>query len=97
MLELIISFRSSSNIPSSIKVDQVSLGQLGREGEIGTQYAEETARMIPVLERHIANGSIKAVDTEVFEGVGWDKLIEALAYYSSGKADKKIVVRVQDE
>lgn len=73
------------------------MAQLGREGDLGAHVDKETTRLVPILERYVANETIKPAEIELFEGVGWEKLIEAFAYSSSGKASKKIVVRVQED
>jgi hypothetical protein len=52
--------------------------------------------VIPIIEGHIANGSITPVEFDLFETKGWEGLRDAMGYYTSGKATKKIVVQVQD-
>lgn len=82
--------------PSGIHLNCVLTGQIGREGKGADQITAQAAEMVPILEGHIADGTIRPVECEVYKGVGWDRLVQAIEYYEQGLARKKLVVRVQD-
>ena len=72
------------------------MGQLSRADDLDGSAAEEMAKMIPALEGHLANGTITPVEYAMCEGMGWEKLNEAMATQDLGKRKKCIIVRVQD-
>lgn len=88
--------RSNYTVPAGVTEYQVSVGMLGRDSVIGRHITEETAKLIPALERHIAAGTIRPVECELFDESGWGALIDGVRYYAEGKAAAKLVVRVQD-
>ncbi|KND93394.1 Zinc-type alcohol dehydrogenase-like protein [Tolypocladium ophioglossoides CBS 100239] len=83
-------------VPDGVKEYHVRFGELGRDGDIGKHVTQETAKWTPVLAGHIAQGTITPVELEVYDGNGWQALIEAFKCYAHGKAKKKVVVRVQN-
>lgn len=71
-------------------------GMIGREGEMGAHVTGQITKMIPLLESHIADGTITPVDCELFDGVGWEPLKDAISFFEAGKSKKKLIVRVQE-
>lgn len=55
------------------------------------------ASWIPRFEAYLAEGTLKPIEYQVVEGVGWEKIIQGIQDLENGKAAKKIVVRVQSE
>ncbi|SPO01224.1 related to oxidoreductase [Cephalotrichum gorgonifer] len=89
---------SPFNTPSTIKEYRAELGHLGRYDEdLGATVSKQIAEWIPNLEEHIKHGSIKAIDYELVEGLGWEKAIEGLEKLTDGKATRKLAVVVGTE
>lgn len=55
------------------------------------------ASWIPRLEVHLEAGTLKPIEYQLVDGVGWEKIIQGIHDLENGKAAKKIVVRVQSE
>jgi hypothetical protein len=90
--------RSPFNTPATIKEYRAELGHLGRLNEaIGIAVTKDIVEWIPTLETHLAVGTLKPIDYQVVDGVGWDKVIQGIQELGAGKATKKIVVRTQPE
>ncbi|KAH7165460.1 chaperonin 10-like protein [Dactylonectria macrodidyma] len=89
---------SEFNTPSSIKEYRAELGHLCRlDEELGTQVTNDIAGWIPTFETHLAVGTLKPIQYQVADGMGWDSVIQGIQDLEGGKALKKIVVRVQKE
>ena len=77
------------------------LGQLGREdgsgeeGVFGRSTTGAVRGFVPILEAHLAQGSLKPLDYEVVEGVGYEAVVEGIKRQEKGGLKKKLVVRVQ--
>ncbi|GAB1309949.1 hypothetical protein MFIFM68171_00159 [Madurella fahalii] len=88
---------SDINAPSSIVVYLVQLGLIGRFDDLsGAQVSSRVADWIPGLERCVDSGCLRPLQYHEVEGVGWDKVIDAIAGMETGKSLKKPVARVQD-
>lgn len=57
----------------------------------------DIASWIPTLETHLAAGTLKPIEYEVADGVGWGKVIQGIQDLENGKITKKLVVRTQSE
>ncbi len=57
---------------------------------------KDIAGWIPTFEAHLAAGTLKRVEYQVVDGVGWDKVIEGIQQQEAGPA-KKLIVRTQTE
>ncbi|KAM0350620.1 hypothetical protein ACHAPU_003106 [Fusarium lateritium] len=89
-------WRQSTTAP--IKEYKASLGHLYRLDEpIGTQVTADMVKYIPTLEKHLAAGTLKPLQHQEVDGVGWDRVIQGIQELEAGKAEKKIVVRTQEE
>ncbi|UNI18618.1 hypothetical protein JDV02_004873 [Purpureocillium takamizusanense] len=84
-------------VPAGINEYQVRIGMLGRDTDIGRHISEETAKLVPVLEGHVAKGTLGPIEFDVFDESGWGALVDAIKYYAEGKAAKKLLVRLQGE
>jgi hypothetical protein len=90
--------RSPFNTPSSIKEYRAELGHLCRLDEaIGQAVTKDIASWIPTFEAHLAAGTLKAIEYQLANGVGWESVIQGIQDLEAGKAAKKIVVRTQAE
>lgn len=90
--------RSPFNTPSTFKEYRAELGHLCRYDEpLGAEMTRDIAGWIPTFEKHIAAGTLKPVEYQVVEGVGWESVIQGIQDLESGKAPKKLVVRIQKE
>lgn len=90
--------RSPFSTPSSINEYRADLGHLCRPNERdGAQITSNIASWIPLLEKHIAAGTLKPLEHHVVDGVGWEKVIQGIQDMEGGKIGKKIVVRTQEE
>lgn len=88
--------RSPFNTPSPIKEYRAELGHLCRYDEaVGAQVTKHIASWIPTFETHLAAGTLKPVEYQVVDGVGWESVIQGIKDLEAGKAAKKIVVRTQ--
>jgi hypothetical protein len=68
---------------------------MGRsEGEFGPKITSDIASWVPWFERQLALGNLKTIEFETVNGTGWEKVIEGIKLLESGKASKKILVRV---
>ncbi len=83
--------------PTFIKEYRTRLGQIGRDGPIGDEVSQSIKGWIPTFEAYLEAGVLKALEYQAVPGMGWEKVVEGLASLESGKAVKKIVVKVQDE
>ncbi|KAK4129163.1 GroES-like protein [Parathielavia appendiculata] len=89
---------SPFNTPSTIKEYRAELGHLCRLNEpIGQTVTKEIASWIPTFETHLAAGTLKPIEYQLGDGVGWESVIRGIQDLEAGKAAKKIVVRIQDE
>ncbi|KAF4958298.1 hypothetical protein FGADI_2464 [Fusarium gaditjirri] len=89
---------SPFSTPSSINEYRADLGHLCRPNERdGPKITSDIAYWIPLLERHIAAGTLKPLEHHVVDGVGWEKVIQGIQDMESGKIGRKIVVRTQEE
>ncbi|KAH7220294.1 chaperonin 10-like protein [Fusarium oxysporum] len=89
---------SPFSTPSSINEYRADLGHLCRPNERdGAQITSNIANWIPLLEKHIAAGTLKPLEHHVADGVGWEKVIQGIQDMEGGKIGKKIVVRTQEE
>ncbi|QGI69963.1 hypothetical protein CEK26_002296 [Fusarium fujikuroi] len=85
---------SPFSTPSSISEFRADLGHLCRPNETdGAQITSNIAKWIPLLERHIAAGTLKPLEHHVVDGVGWEKVIQGIQDMESGKFGKKVVPR----
>ncbi|KAG7292856.1 hypothetical protein NEMBOFW57_002901 [Staphylotrichum longicolle] len=90
--------KSPFNTPPTIKEYRAELGHLCRLDEpIGAAVTKDIASWIPTFETHLAAGTLKPIEYQVVDGVGWEKVIQGIQELESGKAAKKIVVRTQNE
>jgi hypothetical protein len=90
--------RSEFKTPSTIKEYRAELGHLCRFDEpLGVEVTRDIASWIPTLETHLAAGTLKPIEYEVADGVGWDKVIQGIQDLENGKIAKKLVVRTQSE
>lgn len=64
--------------------------------QIGIETTTDLASWIDGFEGHLAAGTLKPLEYQLFDGVGWQAVIDAIALLESGKAAKKLVVKVQD-
>lgn len=92
----VLSSSTEFHTPVFVQEYRVKTGQLGREDVVGRHVTSETAKMIPLLEAHIADGTITPVECEMYKGVGWETLAKAIGYFEAGRASKKPIVRVQE-
>lgn len=84
--------------PSTIKEYRAELGHLCRlDDPIGAQVTRDIASWIPALEAHLAAGTLKPLEHQVVDGIGWEKLVEGIQLLESGRAERKLVVRTQEE
>ncbi|KAK7429044.1 hypothetical protein QQZ08_004451 [Neonectria magnoliae] len=84
--------------PATINEYRAELGYLCRLDEaLGIEVTSVITDMIPIFEPHLAAGTLKPIQYQVADGMGWDKVIEGIQDLENGKAAKKIVVRVQKE
>ncbi|KAJ4258252.1 hypothetical protein NW762_008401 [Fusarium torreyae] len=89
---------SEFSTPSSINEYRAELGHLCRLDEPdGAQVTSDISGWIPSLEAHLAAGTLRALEYQVVDGVGWDKVIQGIKDLEGGKGAKKIVVRTQEE
>ncbi|KAF9781025.1 hypothetical protein IL306_014722 [Fusarium sp. DS 682] len=89
---------SPFSTPASIIEYRADLGHLCRPNERGgVEITANVARWIPLLEKHLATGTLKPLEHHVVDGVGWDKVIQGIQDMEGGKIGKKIVVRTQKE
>ncbi|CAM1506003.1 Fc.00g116400.m01.CDS01 [Cosmosporella sp. VM-42] len=89
---------SEFKTPTSIKEYRAELGHLCRLDEpLGIEVTRDIASWIPALEDHLAAGTLKPIQYEIVDGLGWGKVIQGIQDLESGKAVKKIVVRIQEE
>lgn len=58
---------------------------------------EDITSWIQTFETHLAVGTLKPIQYQVADGMGWEAVIQGIQDLESGKAQKKIVVRVQKE
>jgi hypothetical protein len=49
------------------------------------------------LEGHFEAGTIKPLEYELVDGLGWGRLIGGIRQLEDGKVSKKLVVKVQEE
>ncbi|KAF4965825.1 hypothetical protein FSARC_6418 [Fusarium sarcochroum] len=83
---------SEFSTPSSINEYRAELGHLCRLDEPdGAQVTSDISGWIPALEAHLAAGTLKPLEYQVIDGVGWDKVIQGINDLEGGKAAKKIV------
>jgi hypothetical protein len=91
-------FRSDVSAPAPIKEYRASLGHLYSLDEpIGARVTADIIKRLPTLERYLAAGILKPLEYQSVDGVGWDKVIQGMKLLEGGKAEKKIVVRTQEE
>ncbi|KAM0560091.1 hypothetical protein ACHAPJ_004051 [Fusarium lateritium] len=89
---------SEFSTPSSINEYRAELGHLCRLDEPdGAQVTSDISGWISSLEAHLAAGTLKPLEYQIVDGVGWDKVIQGIKDFEGGKAAKKIVVRTQEE
>ncbi|KAJ4179468.1 hypothetical protein NW767_014601 [Fusarium falciforme] len=89
---------SEFKTPSTIKEYRAELGHLCRFDEpLGVEVTRDIASWIPTLETHLAAGTLRPIEYEVADGVGWDKVIQGIQDLENGKIAKKLVVRTQSE
>ncbi|KAL2137260.1 hypothetical protein VTI74DRAFT_4991 [Chaetomium olivicolor] len=89
---------SKFQTPSGIKEYRAQLGHLCRFDEvIGAQVTRDIAGWIPTFEKHLASGTLKPLEYQVVDGVGWDKVIQGIRELEGGNTAKKIAVRTQVE
>ena len=90
--------RSHFNTPSDIEEYRAALGHLGRLDEpIGAEVTRNIAGWVRTFETHLAVGTLKPIEYQVVDGVGWDKVIQGIQELESGNASKKVVVRTQEK
>lgn len=97
--ELIPSTVSRSQWPElpSTSVYRIELGHIDRQDDpLGVEVTRDIASWVEAFEGHLETGALKPLDYHVFDGVGWPGLIDAIAFYESGKSTSKLVVKVQD-
>ncbi|KAH6989998.1 chaperonin 10-like protein [Ilyonectria destructans] len=89
---------SKFNTPPTIREYRAEFGDLYRlDKPDGVKVTKDIASWIPGFEAHLAAGTLKPIEYQVVEGVGWEKIIQGIQDLEKGKAAKKIVVRVQSE
>ncbi|KAI9149466.1 Zinc-type alcohol dehydrogenase-like protein-like protein [Paramyrothecium foliicola] len=84
-------------IPEDIDEFSIQLGLIGRDTVEGEQVNRILRHAVPFVEAYVNDGLVTPVEYDLFEKTGWEGLKDAMGFYSSGKATKKIVVKVQDE
>ncbi|KAM0208056.1 hypothetical protein ACHAQI_007338 [Fusarium lateritium] len=86
------------SIPAPIKGYKAFLGHLYSLDEpIGVQVTADIIKRLPTLESYLAAGILKPLEYQSIDGVGWNKVIQGMKVLEGGKAEKKIVVRTQEE
>ncbi|KAF4445332.1 hypothetical protein F53441_10881 [Fusarium austroafricanum] len=86
---------SNFSTPASINEYRASLGHLcSPDKRDGAQITANVVKWIPWLEAHLAAGTLKPLEHQVADGMGWDKVIQGIQDMEAGKAEKKIVIRV---
>ncbi|KAH6971113.1 chaperonin 10-like protein [Ilyonectria sp. MPI-CAGE-AT-0026] len=89
---------SRFNTPSTIKEYRVDFGDLCRlDVPNGVEVTKNIASWIPRLEAYLEAGTLKPIEYQLVDGLGWEKVIQGIHDLENGKAAKKIVVRVQSE
>ncbi|SPQ18387.1 b4b43796-8b17-4402-b827-cc67fd36ed47 [Thermothielavioides terrestris] len=89
---------SPFNTPSAINEYRASLGHLCRLDEsTGAQVTQDIAGWISTFEAHLGTGTLRPIEYQLFDGIGWESVIKGIQELESGKAAKKIVVRTQAE
>jgi hypothetical protein len=58
---------------------------------------KDIASWIPTFEAHLAAGTLRPIEYQVVDGVGWESVIRGIQDLEGGKAAKKIVVRTHAE
>ncbi|KPM45748.1 hypothetical protein AK830_g773 [Neonectria ditissima] len=90
--------KSEFKTPPTMTEYRAELGHLCRLDEaLGVEVTSTISSLIPTFETHLAAGTLKPIQYQVVDGMGWDKVIEGIQDLESGKAAKKIVVKVQKE
>ena len=88
-------FRTEISVGEHIQMFRVSLGVIGRsDSQEAIDISEKSAAMVKIFEGYLKEGILKPLAYQTVEGTGWDKVIEGIALLESGKAAKKIVVKV---
>ncbi|KAG8422793.1 hypothetical protein J3459_010044 [Metarhizium acridum] len=85
------------DMPAGVTSYYVLIAKLGQDDELGRHVSEETKRMIPSLQAHVASGALTPLEHEVYSGTGFESLIKALDDFGEGRTKGKIVVRLQEE
>lgn len=89
---------SEFKTPPTINEYRAELGHLCRLDEaLGIQVTNDITSWIPALETHLAAGTLKPIQYQVVDGMGWESVIQGIQDLENGKAQKKIIVRVQKE
>lgn len=90
--------RSPFNTASTIREHRVELGHMGREDEeMGVQVTNAVRAFVPAIEAHLAAGTLKPLEYELMDGVGYDAVVQAIKRQEKGGLAKKLVVRVKHE
>ncbi|KAH8647656.1 hypothetical protein BX600DRAFT_518086 [Xylariales sp. PMI_506] len=88
---------SNWNVPPSVSVYRAKLGPIGRvDDPIGAETTRDVASWVDSFEGLLSDGLLKPLDYELSENIGWQAVIDGIELLESGKAEKKILVRVQD-
>ncbi|KAF4503445.1 hypothetical protein FAGAP_299 [Fusarium agapanthi] len=83
---------SPFSTPSSINEYRADLVHLCRPNERDrTHITSNIGSWIPLLEKHVAAGTLKPLEHHVVDGLGWEKVIQGIQDMESGKIGKKIV------
>ena len=98
--------RSPISVPDGIGDYRVHLGELGRASDsvgaqaiaapLGDHTTNAVKSWVPLLERHLAKGTLKPLEYEVVEGTGYDAVVGGIVRQEKGGLKKKLVVRVQE-
>jgi hypothetical protein len=92
-----VSNRTPFITPEGVREYRCRLGKMGQDNPLGHKVTAQLASWIPDLEKHIANGAIKPLEYQLVDGKGWEAVIRAADTFENGGAERKLVVRVQDE
>ncbi|KAK3313096.1 chaperonin 10-like protein [Apodospora peruviana] len=90
---------SEMSVPETISLYRVQLGQLGRfTTDLAKHTNEKVAEMIALFEGHFEAGGLRPLESyQVLDGVGWEKVIEAIDDFEAGKFSQKPIVKVHEE
>lgn len=105
VLSHLTSHRSPIAVPDGINDYRIRLGQLGREDDgalisdgsrVGGATNRAVRSWVPLLEAHLAGGTLKPLEYEVVTGEAYEAAVEAVKRQEKGGLSRKLVVRIQE-